>query len=390
MLPQKNRLISKQINTGQLKILIRFTLAIGCLLFSEIACSQSIGATIFSGNIIRHRESLSYEQPNFTAGIQLEYLVKKNPSSAWQQFWRLPDITHHFHYNNFGNKAELGSVFAYYPSINFKLWGKDTFKGYCQIGNGVAYINNPFDINNNPKNNAIGSHWNSIIVLKLEAKMKLQEKLYLNFGPQLYHYSNGSAKAPNLGINNLSLGLGLKYRFTESPVYKRDPAPDLSEVSSQRDWKRWNYELNIGLGFRQINIPNSLNYRVPQINLFTHYNVYQFFRVVGGFSYEYNYANYHFFKTQFQSEEDANKKARDFQFKLAGDFVFGKLFSRFQLGYYLPVEGKEIQEPISTMFSLNYARKIVNNQSTKMFVGVGVRSHKFVAQYLSIDLGFIL
>ena len=344
-----------------------------------------MGGTIFSGNIIRHREFLQYNQPDFTAGFEIEFLSKKDTSSSWQRFWRLPDITHHFHYNYFGNRDELGSAFGYYPSINFKLWGKDNFIGYCQIGNGIAYINNPFDIKNNPSNNAIGSHWNSMIVLRLEAKIKVQEKLFINFGPQVFHYSNGAVKAPNAGINNLSFGLGLKYRLADPPVFTKGPM-----YNSTTRWKRWNYELNIGLGFRQINIPNSLNYRIPQISLFAHYHFYEFFRLVGGVSYEYNYANYYFAKTQFETEESARVKARDYQFKISSDFIFGNVFSRFQLGFYLPLEDKEHTAPFSTMFSLNYAKKIVSSSSQKMFVGVGVRSHKFVAQYLSLNIGFIL
>ncbi len=346
--------------------------------------SQSIGGTVFSGNIIRHRDFLRFNQPDFTGGFELEYVAKKDTSSAWQMFWRLPEITHHFHYNNFGNSEELGSAFAYYPSINFKLWGKDKFSGYCQIGNGIAYLNNPFHVIDNPNNNAIGSHWNSMIVLRFEAKIKVQEKLFVNFGPELFHYSNGSAKAPNAGINNASFGLGIKYLIDKEPVYDKT-------VAKQRvhTWNKWNYELNLGLGFRQINIPNSLNYRVPQINLFAHYNLLEFFRLVGGFSYEYNYASYHFSKTQFEGEETARLKARDFQFKLSTDFIFGNLFSRFQVGLYLPVEDKEINDPISTLFSLNYARKITHKLEPKMFIGIGVRSHGFVAQYLSTNVGFI-
>ena len=353
------------------------------LCFSDITHSQSIGGTVFSGNIIKHRDFLSYNQPDFTVGFELEYIAKKDSSSSWQNFWRFPDITHHFHYNYFGNREELGVALAYYPSINFQLWNKDRFNGYCQIGNGIAYISKPYDINDNPSNNAIGSHWNSMIVLKLEAKYQIQEDLYLNFGPQLFHYSNGSAKAPNAGINNITLGLGIKYRFSEIPVYKKSIEKKIGQT-----WKRWRYEINLGLGFRQINIPNSLNYRVPQINLFAHYYFYEFFRLAGGLSYEYNYANYHFSKTQLEGETTARLKARDFQLKFSSDFIFGNLFSRFQVGFYLPIENKEIDEPLSTMFSLNYSKKILANQSPKMFIGIGVRSHKFVAQYLSTNLGF--
>ena len=355
------------------------------LLLSDFAFSQSIGGTIFSGNIVRHRDFLQYNQPDFTAGFEVEFIAKKDTTSSWQRFWKLPDITHHFHYNNFGNQEELGSTFAYYPSINFKLWGNDVFNGYCQIGNGLAYLNKPYDIKENPGNNAIGSHWNSMIVLKLEARLRLKESLYLNFGPQIFHYSNGAVKAPNAGINNISLGLGLKYRIADSPNYKKGPV-----YNSSTRWKRWNYELNLGVGFRQINIPNSLNYRIPQISLFAHYHFYEFFRVLGGVSYEYNYATYYFSKSQFNEEALSKIMARDFQLKISTDFIFGNLFSRLQVGFYLPVEGKEISTPLSTMFSLNYARKIVSNRNPKMFVGIGVRSNQFVAQYLSVNLGFIL
>jgi len=377
-------LIPNKTHTVNLRILARLSLVFCSLFISEVAFTQSIGGNIFTGNIIRHREFLTYDQPDFTTGFEIEYVVKKNPASAWQQFWKLPGISHHLHFNNFGNKEQLGNSIGYYPSIAFKLFGKERFNMFCQIGNGIAYFNNPFDIKSNQQNNAIGSHWNSMIVLKFQGKIKVQEKLYINFGPQVFHYSNGSAKAPNTGINNLTLNLGLKYSFTEPPLYQKRTQSD-----SERSWQKLNYEINIGLGFRQINIPNSLNYKVPQIGFFLHYNLYEFFRLVTGFSYEYNYADYHFSKTQFVSEDLARSQARDFQFKISGDFIFGNLFSRFQFGYYLPIEDKEIDSPFSTMFSLNYARRLVNNNSPKMFVGVGVRSHKFVAQYLSLNLGFI-
>ena len=347
------------------------------------AFSQSIGGSTFVGNVVRHRDFLAFEQPDFTIGFDFEYVAKKDTSIAWQKFWRFPDITHHLHFHHLGNSSELGFAFAYYPTINFNLINRGKFKAVCQMGNGISYITKKFE-SDNPGNNAIGSHWNSIITLGFEFHYALQDNLNLSVGPQVFHYSNGSARAPNAGINTVSLIAGLKYELSESPLHIKGKKYQAS------DYKKWNLEANVGIGFRQINIPNGITFRVPQVSLFAHYNLYEFFRIVGGFSYQYNYADYYFQRTQFESREVAGREARDFLLKFSGDFIFGNVFARFQFGFNLPVEQKISRDPFSTMFSLNYARKVVSQSESKLFFGIGVRSHKFVAQYLSINTGVIL
>lgn len=344
--------------------------------------AQSKGASIFAGNIIRHREFLSFTQPTFTQGFEFEYVAKKDTSVAWQRFWRLPDITHHLHLHNF-RTDQLGRAIAYYPSVNFTIINKGNLKFDCQMGNGISYLTKKNE-KGNRENNAIGSHWNSILALRFELKYKTTKGIEYNLGPQFFHYSNGAAKAPNAGINTASLIFGMKYKFKESPSYEKG-----TRYKPSLDFDKWKFELNVGLGFRQINIPNGLTYRIPQVSLFAHYYLFEYFRIVGGLSYQYNYADYYFQKTQFESNEVASREARDFLTKFSGDFLFGNFFARFQFGFYLPFEEKFQKDPFSTMFSLNYGRKLVSGSNTKLFFGVGVRSHKFVAQYLSINSGLI-
>lgn len=347
------------------------------------ASSQSVGASIFAGNIVRHREFLSFTQPDYTQGIEFEYIAKKDSTVAWQRFWRMPDITHHIHTHNF-RTGQLGRAIAYYPSVSFTIFSKGNFKFQCQMGNGISYVTKKSE-QFNLANNAIGSHWNSILALRFELKYETENGLELNLGPQLFHYSNGAAKAPNAGINTASLIFGIKSLFDKSPTYIRG-----TRYKPSLGFDKWKIEMNIGLGFRQINIPSGLTYRVPQVSLFAHYYLLEYFRVVGGFSYQYNYADYYFQKTQFESNEVAAREARDFLSKFSGDFLFGNFFARFQFGFYLRLEEKLENDPFSTMFSLNYGRKIFSGSDTKIFLGIGVRSHKFVAQYLSFNTGFIL
>lgn len=345
--------------------------------------AQSGGASIFAGNIIRHRDFLTFTQPGYTQGLELEYIAKKDTSAAWQRFWRMPDITHHFHTHNFRTN-QLGRAIAYYPSVSFTILNKGNFKFQCQMGNGISYLTEKNE-NFNRQNNAIGSHWNSILALRFELKYKSINGLEYNFGPQFFHYSNGAAKAPNAGINTASLIFGVKYLFDESPRYVKG-----TKYKPSMDFDKWKLELNVGLGFRQINIPGGLTYRIPQISVFAHYYLFEYFRIVGGLSYQYNYADFYFQKTQFESNEVAAKEARDYLTKFSGDFLFGNFFARFQFGFYLRFEEKIQTDPFSTMFSLNYGKKIISGSDTRLFFGVGVRSHKFVAQYLSINTGFIL
>lgn len=352
------------------------------LLVEKQLSAQSVGASFFSGNIIRHRDFLSFDQPNFTYGFDLEYEIKKDTTIHWQRFWKLPQISHHFHFHQF-NTEQLGSAYAYYPSIGFKTLSTDSFNAYCQMGMGISYLNTGYDQNN--MNNAIGSKLNSIITLRYELTYQATDRILLHLAPQIFHYSNGAAKAPNAGLNSLNILFGLRFKMQEEQALKKK-----SKYISQSIFDKWNLEFNVGLGYRQINIPNSLNFKIPQISLYAHYNFFEFFRLVGGIGFQYNYAEYYFMKTQFETNKVAAREARDFIFKVSGDFLFGNMFTRVQLGYYLPFEEKIRRNTFSTKFSLNYVRKIISSSETKLFFGIGVRSHKFVAQYLSINSGIIL
>ncbi len=324
-----------------------------------------------------------FTQPTSTQGVNLEYVAKKDTSVSWQRFWRLPDISHHLHFHHF-NSNQLGVAIAYYPSVNFTLWQKEKFKVYCQMGNGLSYLSKKNGALNR-ENNAIGSHWNSILALRFELRYRTNNNLDISLGPQFFHYSNGAAKAPNAGINTASLLLGFKYLLEEGPQHTKG-----TKYKSLQAFDKWKFEINVGLGFRQINIPEGLTFKVPQISLYSHYYLFEYFRLVGGFTYQYNYADFYFQKTQFESNEVASREARDFLGKISGDFLFGNVFARFQFGFYLPFEEKLQKDPFSTMFSINYGRKIIQQSNKRLFFGIGVRSHKFVAQYLSINTGIIL
>ena len=80
--------------------------------------------------------------------------------------------------------------------------------------NGVSFHfseNGTLDQEENYKNDVIGSHINAAVQLNFESRYKLSQHLFINFNVGITHFSNGSFRTPNLGINNPSVNGGFTY-----------------------------------------------------------------------------------------------------------------------------------------------------------------------------------
>jgi hypothetical protein len=103
---------------------------------------------------------------------------------------------YHFNSEHMGQGLAAGLAFAF-PLNNYST------KYYSNFGfvYGLGYISKPFDVQNNPMNRAIGSPINGYAQISLEGGIKMND--YWSMGARLgmSHFSNGNAKAPNLGVN---------------------------------------------------------------------------------------------------------------------------------------------------------------------------------------------
>jgi len=346
---------------------------------------QSLTTSVFTGDIIRHRDYLNYTQPSQIWGLELQYDVQQDTLNPWKKYWGYPELSHHLHVASFNNKNELGFAIGYFPTLKFDIFKIHNFIFSYRMGTGLSYFNRPYEVVSNPNNNAIGSHFNMIISASFEATYHLKNRLSFFISPQFYHYSNAASKIPNAGINTITFRAGVKGQLNHRKeiFYKK-------RIKNFPSQKVIGHEINVGIGFRQINIPNGLLYKVPQLAYFVHYNRSAYFRLVGGLQFEYNFGNFYFSRHQKLTTEVSHNSAMDLSLKVASDLVFGNIFVRIQLGAYLPLFDKDITDPISSMLAINYTTKTNFANKKSWYIGLGVRSHKFVAQYLSLNTGFIL
>ena len=97
------------------------------------------------------------------------------------------------------------------------------------MGAGAAYLTKKFDRIDNYKYIAIGSHVNAAVNLMAEYRWKPSPHIQLSAGIQLMHFSNGSLKTPNYGLNIPAVSAGVAFRLNEEqPHILRRPHPDLT------------------------------------------------------------------------------------------------------------------------------------------------------------------
>ena len=131
----------------------------------------------------------------------------------WERAFGYPMIGLSFLYTGLGKSPELGSALSIFPFIDFPLVRHKNFMFNFRFGLGAAYLTKPFNRLTNYKNLAIGSRINASANLMFQAHYKLNGRLTISLGFGLQHFSNGSLKLPNYGLNILAVNTGIAYRL---------------------------------------------------------------------------------------------------------------------------------------------------------------------------------
>lgn len=141
--------------------------------------------------------------------------------TRWEYMYNYPFIGLSYWYSGLGNTQVLGSAHAIFPFISFPLMKENNFNFYFRLGVGLGYLTSPYQRYKNYRNLAIGSHINGAVNLNIEARWRMSEKFMAAFGISLMHFSNGSIKTPNYGLNYPSVNLAVAYRLSKENSYMR-------------------------------------------------------------------------------------------------------------------------------------------------------------------------
>jgi len=313
--------------------------------------------------------------PVFEINLQQETYGKHK----WERAFAYPMIGLSFLYTGLGKSPELGSAFSLFPFIDFPLVRYKNFSLNFRFGLGAAYLTRPFNRLTNYKNLAIGSHINASANMMFQVRYKLNGRLTLSLGAGLQHFSNGSLKLPNYGLNVPAINAGVAYRLARENRSISDRFIPPTEPYSAVLRHSIEFDIGVSLGWKNMKAVLGKNFMV--------YHLYEntFFPVLRkskwGFGLDFSYDESHI-KILESHGVDASNKLKIIRpgINAAYMLVLSKLGFIINLGYYLGGQEKS-NGPFYEKISFQY-------KFTKDFyANVMLKVHWGRADYIGWGLG---
>ncbi|MBO7068091.1 MAG: acyloxyacyl hydrolase [Bacteroidaceae bacterium] len=138
---------------------------------------------------------------------------------------------------DFKDASRLGDIVNLYTWAEFNLIRTKHFRAGPLLELGLAFTGQTYDYYQNPKNRFIGSKVLAVFGTGLQAEWLFSPHWALQAGLYLTHHSNGMTRSPNLGINELSVGMGVRhYLASTSFSAKPKDAPEKPEYLKGIHW----------------------------------------------------------------------------------------------------------------------------------------------------------
>ena len=213
------------------------------------------------GFLIPHRLEMEIFNSHFPS-FELSISRKTDGQNRWEFMYGYPIVGVAYWYSNLGTSPYLGNAHAVFPYINFPITPNKPTRLYLRTGLGLGYLTKHFHRIDNYKNIAIGSSLNAAVNISIELRAKMMDRLYLSGSISLTHFSNGSMKTPNYGINIPSINLGAVYKLSKENPYKKSKLmPELYPY--EFDGKKFfQIQFGGGLGYKNMEAEIGGNYGV--------------------------------------------------------------------------------------------------------------------------------
>ena len=170
------------------------------------------------GFLLSHHLELERYNSHFGA-LEISLQKATYGTHRWEKEYDYPLIGLSFWVSDIGGFEEIGNGYALIPYINFPLCRKNENTLNFRLGVGLGYMENIFNNKTNYKNFAIGSHINLAANLLLEYRRVVSKRLTLSGGFALTHFSNGTTKTPNYGLNIFTANVSVTYFLSKPKRY---------------------------------------------------------------------------------------------------------------------------------------------------------------------------
>jgi len=355
------------------KIYILFLILSSSISAQNSSFFKSIEGDFFIGKNIEHDKSLNQAIQGNSYGFMVLLNAKNNQNSKFNSLYNYPDKGFSLLYLNY-NSSILGKAIGGYRHYTYSL--KNNLK--LTTGFGLGYANKPYNTIANNQNFALGSHLLVSAFLKLNYfNYFLNNNLTISSGISLVHFSNIAFKNPNLGINTVSVHLGLKYQNTTI----KKPKSDAELILKTTD--KWNYNVMVRTGYNESLIVDSGLFPFYTFTFYGSKSINNYSSITLGT----DYFNSKFLKEYIKNEETTSgENYNENDYNRVGIFIGHELTQNHfafisQIGYYAYYPFPYVSR-IYERFGFKY--KI----SEHLFSEVTLKANLFRAEGLEIGLGY--
>lgn len=121
-----------------------------------------------------------------------------------------------------GNRSILGYAHCIFPFIEIPITQQsNSFEIDFRTAAGIGYMRKVYNPQTNYQNSAISTNMNAYIDLGLMANVRVAKNIWVTGGAHLTHFSNGSVKKPNYGLNYTLVSVGFLYKEMEHNPLKK-------------------------------------------------------------------------------------------------------------------------------------------------------------------------
>ncbi len=309
-----------------------------------------------NGAILGNNNELSEQVVNasYYNGMDIRLGFRRSDKNdIYSTTYRRPYMGVGWYASTFHNE-DIGKPNALYFFLThpLKFEGDKRFTLSYTAAFGLSYNFNPYDTIKNPTNIFVGSYRNCYVHLGFVANYKFNENWAMNATLGFKHFSNGSFKQPNYGMNLIPFTLGVSYRVTKQDIYQeKTPIPkyikhglvNIAVIAGSK-----NYEIG---GDNYLKATISVNW-LKQIN----------YKYRLGVGMDFFYSD----QAQLRNDSDASD--------------FSKSFSTAVVGSWEWALTENLYVPIGIGFYLH--RNVENDEKTVYYERVGMR-YRFMDHYFA-------
>jgi hypothetical protein len=340
----------------------------------------TMDANQYYGSILLHNPAISHLITGHPGGLILGWNKKTYGAQEWEQRYNYPDVGYSFIYQDMNNDV-LGRNFGLYAHYNFYFLKRNV---QFRLGQGIAYNTNPYNKNQNFRNNAYGSHLLSSTYLMLNYhKENIVKGVGFKGGLSVIHYSNANFKAPNTSTNTLAFNLGVTYDLDagETPIAYSTSAP------KEKIREPFHYNFVFRTGLNESDVINSGQFPFYILSAYADKRLSRFSAIQGGT--DLFFSNFLKELIAFESIAFPEKNvAADTDYKRVGLFIGHELFINkmsviSQLGYYVYYP-YDFEGQVYNRIGL---KRYFNNQ---LFGAITLKSHGAKAEAVEFGIGIRL